>query len=140
MKANIERILENSGVSPTAVRILVYRTLINSDSPLSLAEIETLLGTVDKSTISRTLSLFKEHHLVHAFNDGSSSVKYECCISPHNYEDDLHVHFHCEHCGKTECFNHLKIPEVTLPEGFIPHGVNYVVSGLCNKCSTSRNS
>ena len=133
----IETILKEAGISPTPVRILVYRTLMNSDTPLSLSEIETLLQTVDKSSVSRSLSIFRENHLVHAFNDGSSSLKYECCSSPDSFTEDQHVHFHCENCGKTDCFSFIKIPEVELPSGYVGKSLNYVVSGLCDKCAAA---
>lgn len=131
----IESLLKDSGVTPTPVRMLVARSLRDSVSPLSLSDIEAILESVDKSTISRTLAIFREHHIVHSFNDGSGSVKYELCWSHGQEEDnDRHVHFHCEHCGKTLCLSTLKIPEVKLPDGFHINSVNYVISGICPDC------
>lgn len=133
---NIADSLKESGVSPTPVRILVYRCLYESGKPLSLTEIETELDTVDKSTVSRTLTIFKKAHLIHSISDGSGSLKYELCHSPHEFESDMHVHFRCERCGSTICLNNVKIPSVSLPEGFEAWGVNYIISGLCNNCSS----
>lgn len=126
--------LRKFGVTPTSVRVLVYRCLDSSEVPLSLMEIESLLDSVDKSTVSRTLATFKEHHMVHAFNDGSGSVKYELCRSSHETCDDRHVHFHCEKCGKTFCLNGVKIPQVSLPPRFQPHSSTFVISGVCPTC------
>ncbi|MCH5224237.1 MAG: transcriptional repressor, partial [Muribaculaceae bacterium] len=64
---NFNELLINAGVTPTPVRILVYRFLNQSKSPASLADIESALESVDKSTVSRTLNTFRKHHLVHAF-------------------------------------------------------------------------
>lgn len=131
-----DKILKEAGITPTAVRILVYRCLLTSLSPLSLSDLEVRLESVDKSTISRTLSLFRKYHLVHSFNDGSGSVKYELCKSTSKQEhDDMHVHFRCEKCGETFCLSEIKVPQVELPEGFEAHGFNYVISGICNNCS-----
>lgn len=55
----VER-LESHGVRPTAVRLLVLATICSSSHPLSSLEIETLLETVDRSTVTRSLALFSE--------------------------------------------------------------------------------
>ena len=74
-KACEEKLLSHQ-VRPTANRELVLRLIAESDRTVSLSDIETALETVDKSTISRILNLFLEHHLLHAIEDGSGSVKY----------------------------------------------------------------
>lgn len=130
--------LQNSGVKPTPVRILVFKTLKNAPNPLSLTEIENALLTVDKSTISRTLTTFKSHDLVHSFNDGSGSLKYELCHDSHkdpNHHNDLHVHFRCQKCGNTFCLTSIKVPKVEIPEGYIVDEVCYLLSGICSSCS-----
>ena len=99
-----------------------------------MSELETLLETVDKSTISRTLNTFKERHLLHAFTDGSGSVKYEVCHSQNEEHDDMHVHFRCEKCGNTTCLSEIKVPEVSLPSGYRKHEVSYMISGICPSC------
>lgn len=132
----LEEILKKAGITPTPVRILVYRFLSETDIPISLSDLETALETVDKSTISRTLNLLRERHLLHCFNDGSGAMKYEPCKSnDHEHNDDSHVHFRCEKCGKTICFPSLNIPQVELPEGFEAHESNYVISGVCRNCN-----
>lgn len=134
----IER-LESAGIAPTPVRVLVYKALLDSINPLSLSDIENILITVDKSTVSRTLSTFKARNILHSFTDGSGSLKYELCHDLHNdghSHEDLHVHFRCTKCGKTICLPSVKVPQVEIPEGFIVNEVNYILSGLCSKCST----
>lgn len=131
----IEEILKSKGITPTPVRMLVYGGLSNSPSPQSLADLEYALESVDKSTISRTLALFREHHLLHSFNDGSGSVKYELCsCSDNESHDGFHVHFRCENCGETTCFKTISIPPVSLPDGYVAHESNYVIKGICRKC------
>lgn len=131
----ISESLEKYGVSPTPIRIMVYRCLDTSATPLSLSEIEMFLDSVDKSTVSRTLALFRKRHLVHCFNDGSGSMKYELCRTPHDFGEDMHVHFHCEKCGKTECLSSVKIPSVDIPEGYLSHTSNFVITGICPGCN-----
>lgn len=130
-----EQRLEHAGVRPTAMRLLIYRMMNRSENPVSSLDLETELVTADRSTISRTLSTFLEHDLIHAIDDGSGSIKYEVCRSSHHHSvDDLHVHFHCTSCGKTFCLPDA-VPRVDLPDGFVMENVNYVVMGKCDRCA-----
>lgn len=131
----IEDRLLKKGVKPTANRITVFRTISETKSPVSLSDLEDRLPTLDKSSIFRTLTLFLEHHLLHSIEDGSGSLKYEMCGNDEECSiDDMHVHFHCEVCGKTFCFENLHIPAVELPSGFTARSVNYMVKGVCDGC------
>lgn len=138
-KNEIDRILENHGVRPTAVRNLIYRAAEAHKNTFSLMELEDELATVDKSTIFRTLTLFSEHHLLHETEDGSGSKKY--CVCHHDHAcalSERHVHFYCTNCRTTYCMEHTFIPSVNLPDGYIPEDAEYVIKGLCPKCSTSQ--
>ena len=132
----ILRLMEHHGVKPTANRILIAGALSRAGRPMSMGELEDALETVDKSVISRTLSLFREQHLVHVIEDGGDGVRYELCHSHHDdHDDDTHVHFHCESCGRTFCLEDIPVPEVPVPDGFKPSSVNYMIKGLCPDCS-----
>lgn len=138
---NLTEYLQNAGVKPTANRLMIARALDRADSPLSLAELETRLETIDRSNIFRALSLFRRRHMVHIIDDGSESVKYELCRSDSRHDDndsDLHLHFHCEECHSTTCLEQIPIPSVSLPDGYIPLSANYVVKGLCPACAAKR--
>ena len=128
-----EALLEEHGIRPTAVRLLVVRILAQTDSPLSLSEIEATLDTAPKSTIFRALTLFETHKLVHTIEDGSGSLKYE--LSHHRKSiDDRHPHFFCEACQRTYCIKEIQIPTIELPKGFTMHSFNYIIKGICDKC------
>lgn len=128
--------MSNAGVRPTAVRLLIYRYMKTSDNPVSSLDIEAALETVDRSTISRALTIFLEKDIIHSIDDGSGLLKYEVCRGEHDHSiHDMHVHFRCTKCGKTVCLPTTAIPEVKLPEGFVAVNANYVISGLCDKCS-----
>lgn len=132
----MEKRMSARGVKPTAVRLLVFAALQRSRRPLSMSDLEAELETVDKSTVFRTLTLFLEHHLIHGIEDGSGAVKYELCGGEWDCSvQDMHVHFFCEHCHRTFCFKEMPIPEVELPEGFLMHGVNFVIKGVCPECA-----
>lgn len=129
-------LLQEHGVKPTANRITIVRALASDHRPMSMTEMEAQLHTIDKSVIFRTLTKFKEQHLVHAIEDGSGEVRYELCNS-HDEEndDDMHVHFYCEDCHQTFCLEGTPVPEVELPAGYEQSSVNYMVKGLCPRCA-----
>lgn len=134
-EVNDSEALEKKGVKPTANRILVLRAMIAAGHPVSLTELETIMETMDKSSIFRVLNLFVERHVVHAIEDGSGTMKYEVCSGADRCTiSDMHIHFYCETCHRTFCFKHIHIPEICLPEGFAVNSINYMVKGVCPEC------
>ena len=132
----IECLLEQHGIKLTANRILIAKIMSSLDYPVSMRELETMLLTMDKSSIFRTLSHFKSHHLVHQLEDGNDIVRYELCHSLNKETDeDIHVHFYCEHCHRTFCLNEIPVPQVNLPTGYRQTAVNYMIKGICPDCS-----
>ena len=130
----ITALMQEHGIRPTANRIIVAKALAEESRPLTMTELDDRIGSIDKSGIFRTLTLFKDQHLVHVLEDGEG-VRYELCHShDHSIDNDMHVHFHCEHCGQTICLEDLPIPEVTLPDGYEVQSANFVLKGICPKC------
>lgn len=134
---DVEDILTRKEVKPTSNRILVMRELIKASHPVSLADLEISLGfSMDKASIFRVLELFSEKDIIHVIEDGSRSLKYELCHSgTHHTIADQHVHFYCERCKETYCFEDVSVPLVNIPERFSPHAINYMIKGICPKCS-----
>lgn len=134
----IIELLERAQIKPTANRILVYEAISGIDNTFSLADVEAVADTLDKSSIFRVLTLFLEHGLVHAVDDGSGMHKY--CLCHHYGHCDMarfHYHFYCVQCSKTYC---LPVPtdiQFSLPTGFVAHSTNFVIKGLCDKCSAN---
>ena len=126
------------GIKATANRLLVIKALANEQYPLSIRELGLRMVTLDKSSIFRVLTLFREHHLVHAIEDGAGETKYELCLS-HNpkHDEDTHVHFVCEHCHHIYCLHDTPIPAVSLPKGYVVHTANYLIKGLCPNCAST---
>lgn len=132
----IIEILEHAQIRPTSNRILVYDAIADITDTFSLADVEEKADTLDKSSIFRVLCLFLEHGLIHSVDDGSGSQKFCLC---HNYGhcdiNHFHYHFYCEGCNKTYCLpTHVDI-QFSLPDGFIGHSTNFVIKGLCDRCS-----
>ena len=103
--------LERRDIKPTAIRLLILKNMLEVGRAVSLLDLETLLDTVDKSTISRTIALFLSHHLIHS-------------------------HFYCEKCHRTFCLEGTHIPVIDLPKGFTLHSINYVLKGICPECAS----
>lgn len=133
------KLLQAHGIKPTANRIVIAKALAADERPMTMAELENQIMTIDKSGVFRTLMLFKAHHLVHAFESGDGTVEYEFCMS-HGTDDDedMHVHFYCESCHRTFCFYDTPIPSVDIPDGFEMDSVNYMIKGLCPDCARKR--
>ena len=105
-KSNYVTLLEEHGIKPTANRIVVAEALASSIQPQSLAELEHRIQSIDKSNVFRALTLFREHHLVHAIEGMGDGTRYELCHSHHDdHDDDLHPHFYCEECQQTYCLD-----------------------------------
>ena len=128
-------LMMHHGIKPTANRIMICGAMDNAGRPVSMGELEAMLGSVDKSVISRTLALFRERHLVHTIHGGGDEICYELCHSHSEGEDqDTHIHFWCRCCGKTFCLENIPIPTVSLPTGYEEESSNYMVTGLCPGC------
>ncbi len=127
--------LEDKDIKPTANRILVLKTLVKEHRPMSLSNIEITMPMMDKSSIFRVLTLFLEHDVVHAFEDGRGVLNYELCEHRgHCNHADGHIHFYCESCQRSFCLEDQQLPHVELPQGFFAHSVSFVVKGECAEC------
>lgn len=127
--------LESKGIRPTANRILVMKTLMGEQNPQSLSNLERKMVSMDKSSIFRTLTLFLELDVVHAFEDGRGVLCYELCEEKGACDHhDGHIHFYCESCQRSFCMEDIHIPSFELPEGFYPHSISFVIKGECPDC------
>lgn len=132
-----DKFLENKGVRPTAMRLLVFQHLAKSKVASTLSDIENTFAKADRTTLFRTLKTFEQKGVVHQIDDGSGIMKYALCEEgcKCELERDLHLHFHCTNCGDTVCLTEQKIPHINLPEGFIAEDANLVLKGICDNCS-----
>lgn len=131
----LEHLLEAHGVKITPNRLLIAKALQEAGRPLSMMELESLIETIDKSNVFRTLLVFKDAHLVHALEDTGDGVRYELCHSHRDgHDDDIHVHFYCTKCHRTFCLEDTPIPPVSVPDGYLPETASYLIKGICPKC------
>ena len=135
--SEIEQTLKNKGLRPTAMRILIYKYLVERDVAAALTDIENTFEKADRTTLYRTVKKFEEKSIVHQIDDGTGISKYALCEPGCNcdLEQDLHLHFHCNNCDETVCLTEQKIPHINLPDGYVAENANLVLKGICDKCS-----
>ena len=133
----IEKILQQYGIRPTAMRMLVYQFIESKTAAVSLSVVENNFEKSDRTTLYRTLKTFEEKGVVHQIDDGTGIPKYALCHHENRSEkhSDLHLHFHCNSCKETVCLTNHQIPQISLPNKFIPEDINMLVKGVCDKCN-----
>ncbi|TXK36941.1 transcriptional repressor [Pontibacter qinzhouensis] len=137
MLQDLDKTLQQKGVRPTAMRLLVLDYLLKQPAAVSLSDLEAYFHRADRITLYRSLKTFEGKGLVHSIDDGSGAVKYalcpdDCTTLEHH---DLHVHFFCSQCRETFCLPKSRIPDIALPEKFKTEEVNLLVKGTCGTCS-----
>lgn len=131
----IEKVLKTHDVRPTAIRLLMYKFLLERDVAVALNDIESGFDKSERTTLYRTIKTFEKHGLVHQIDDGTGVAKY-ALDEPETgkLSQDLHLHFHCTNCNETICLTDHKIPHISLPKGFVTQDMNLVLKGTCDKC------
>lgn len=134
--SEIENFIVQGGLRLSPVRVLVVRSIHNAGRPLSSLELEEMLQTVDRSSITRTLAGFEEHGLVRKIDDGSGAGRYELCRHENEGSGSMasHPHFYCVRCGHTMCLSNMDTPRIELPADYVATSINYVIKGICPKC------
>ena len=131
--------LTQKDVKPTSNRILVLKKLKAEARPVTLLDLSNKMLTMDKSSIFRVLTLFLEHDVVHAFEDGRGLLNYELCANDGAcHHNDGHIHFYCETCHQSFCLDDIHVPQFSLPSGFVARSMSFVIKGQCEKCSKKR--
>ena len=136
MLQDLDKTLQQKGIRPTTMRLLVLDYLLQQSAAVSLSDLETYFYRADRVTLYRSLKTFEEKGLVHHIDDGSGAVKYAICpeeCSPQEHHD-LHVHFFCNQCRETFCLPKSRIPDIPLPDNFKTEEVNLMVKGTCGRC------
>jgi Fur family transcriptional regulator, ferric uptake regulator len=133
----IKSLLKKHHLSVTEPRVKILELFLGSGDALSHSEIEKAQGqTLDRVTVYRTLQSFVEKGILHTIPAPDNSVKYAVCkdTCDEGHHQDNHVHFICENCGKTLCLDHVTIPPVQLPAGYVSAQTQMIVNGICDLC------
>ncbi len=132
----VSEILAKYDLRRTAVRIQVLSYFLKSKSALSHGQLEKALEDTDRVTLYRTLKTFEETGIIHKAIDGTDVARYALCGGEceHDHHDDDHAHFHCKSCDETVCLDHVIVPKVNLPVGYVQDSAHMIINGICEKC------
>ena len=135
MSEQLEKILKQKEINPTAMRLMVLDYFLKQDSAISLSDLESDFDYSDRTTLFRTLKTFEKKGLLHSINDGSITV-YAICMDDcsEEYHVDSHIHFCCSSCKKVFCLPKVKTPDVEIPSDFKLEKLDIVAHGLCSDC------
>lgn len=136
--SSAQYILRTHQLRHTASRADILDMFRLHQGALSEPEIERgMKDNCDRVTIYRTLNTFLEKGIIHKVLDDAGAMKYALCAADcehegmHNHD---HVHFKCEKCGLTNCLDHARMPDISLPTGYQIHEVNVLIQGICPEC------
>jgi Fe2+ or Zn2+ uptake regulation protein len=133
---NALHILLKAGLSKTPQRIAVINILADVPAPVNINSIRQALKskiTIDRVTIYRILSLFKQHGIIREIASASGGF-FELATG----ENPVHPHFICRNCEKLSCLEPLTFSQATpwlSPTG--DYSIDHIeinISGLCAEC------
>ena len=129
-------ILQKNGFKCTPGRIALIELLLKTKQPLSQQDISSQLSDIDFNFVSiyRSLNAFLEAGIVHRVETGDRIWRF--ALSDSSDGEVKHPHFVCKSCGKVECINEMKIPQLSdLRPGYTVEDQEIFIRGLCDKCS-----
>jgi Fur family ferric uptake transcriptional regulator len=130
--------LKKNQLSITDSRKTILQLFMQSDGALAHMDIENNTGEeFDRVTIYRTLQTFVDKGIIHTIPSADNAIRYALCKDAcrEGHHHDNHIHFMCDHCSTTYCLDHVEVPALQLPGGFMASRTDMVVSGCCNRCS-----
>jgi Fur family ferric uptake transcriptional regulator len=129
--------LQKAGLSKTPQRLAVLDILLNATTPLSVRDISQTLAArarIDRVTIYRILSLFKQHGIAREIASSGGTNYFEMA----SLENPVHPHFNCRNCGELSCMEPLTFSQSRqLISGKEDYSVDHIeinISGLCAVC------
>lgn len=105
-----------------------------TDEALSTVDlIERLQKRMNKTTVYRILERLVDEGIIHSFKGKDGLQWYATCTDcSAAHHKDLHPHFQCQDCGKTECLDvDISIPEV--PQRKV-NRAELLLVGQCEDC------
>lgn len=133
---NLDKLLKEKNIRSTKIRKLVLNVLINSDVPLCVEEIYTLLKkehkNVDLSTIYRTINLLEQKNIILKNTDINAIAFYQM-----NKDHHKHV-LRCMKCNKKividDCPLDVLEEDLSKSTGFKILNHNLEFAGICPDC------
>ena len=136
LRLQIEKILKSSGLSVTKNRKKLLKALLHAAKPLTLNQIRSLIGYIDRVTLFRILSAFEERKIIHKIRLDNGRQLFALCDQgcnsvSHNHD---HIHFKCDSCDDVSCLSVDNFPDFKIPNYMI-RDISINVNGLCSSCA-----
>jgi len=113
---------------------IILEAFGDSNSALSVVElVKRFQSDMNKTTVYRILERLEEDGILHSFT-GTNGLKWfaKCQDAISTNHTDLHPHFQCQKCGKSECLTiDISIPAVP---NYRIDSANLVLIGECDVC------
>jgi Fur family transcriptional regulator, ferric uptake regulator len=130
-------ILQKAGLSKTPQRIAVLKILMNAVVPVNINSIRQELESkirIDKVTIYRILSLFKQHMIIREITSMGGANYFELATM----KNPVHPHFICRNCAALSCLEPLTFSQanqwLTPDKDYSIEHIEINISGLCANC------
>ncbi len=135
LRLSIKDIIKKHSLSITKNRKKILKLFLDSDKPLSLKQIRSSVGLIDRVTLFRILSVFEEKKIIHIIRLESGDTLYAFCKEkcPIGKHEHNHIHFQCESCDTVSCVPINDYPNIQIPN-YQLNNININVSGLCSSC------
>jgi Fur family ferric uptake transcriptional regulator/Fur family zinc uptake transcriptional regulator len=134
----LKALLRRTGIKVTPIRLEVLGYLLNTGQPVSHADVQSALPLLDRVTIYRTLASFVESGIAHQVQ-GRDGMWHFCAHDPDSSGcPGNHPHFLCTSCGKMICLLDQRMPRVSVTEGNVVEGKQFVAYGLCQECAAKK--
>lgn len=113
----------------------ILQVFDDSEQALSAVYLfESFQTSMNKSTVYRTLDRLEEEGIIHSFLGGDGLKWYAKCSDScsTNHHHDVHPHFQCNSCGKTDCVQ-VKVDIPRIPNRKIETS-HFLIFGICEEC------
>ena len=133
-------VFKEKNIRKTAFRQKVLDVFYNNENAVTIAQIESSLGSHDRITLYRTIRTFIDAGVIHEIvmpGDLKKLALCNDCVQDHEHNHchvhhHKHVHFHCEKCDEIICVDN-DLPIVKLA-GYRIDQVEVQAHGVCPKC------
>lgn len=136
-EAEAKELLSQNGLNRTKGKIQILLEISNSSRPLSVIEIhEKMTESCDVSTVFRTITQFKEKHLIQEVNLDEGFFRYE--MKSHHHGHDHHHHVRCRICGDIKNIEKCDLgpfEKAIAKLGFKDMEHRLEFTGVCSRCS-----
>ena len=129
--------LQRVGIAATTQRLAVLKILQQATQPISINDLREKLDAetrINKVTVYRIMSLFKEKGIVRDISTAGGAVFFEMATADY----PVHPHFSCKNCGMLSCLTPLTFSQarrfLAIMDNVNAEHIEINLAGLCKEC------